>query len=77
MNSYTINQIDDQGNAVVTVNIGDAVYVQQLCGLPVNDATALQDRLSQYVTDYAAGLATSNPTPPAAAPLIDEPQPVS
>lgn len=48
-NTYTINSIDDQGNANVTYQIAGVPYTQDLINLPVDTATSVTDTINQYV----------------------------
>lgn len=56
-NTYTINSIDDQGNANITYQIAGTEYTQDLMNLPVGDANSVIGRVNQYVQDAIQQLA--------------------
>lgn len=56
-NTYTINSIDDQGNANITYQIAGTQYTQDLMNLPVGDANSVIGRVAQYVQQAIEQLA--------------------
>lgn len=59
-NTYTINSIDDQGNANITYQIAGTQYTQDLMNLPVGDANSVIGRVAQYVQNAIEQLAPPN-----------------
>jgi hypothetical protein len=66
MSTYTIQNIDGD-YVTITIRIADQTFNQRLCGMPTDDADALQEQLSAYVAsyeaDYLAPIAQTTPTP--------------
>lgn len=56
-NTYTINSIDDQGNANITYQIAGVQYTQDIINLPVGDANSVIGRLNQYIQNAIEQLA--------------------
>lgn len=56
-NTYTINSIDDHGNANITYQIAGVQYTQDLINLPVGDANSVIGRVNQYVQNAIQQLA--------------------
>lgn len=56
-NTYTINSIDDKGNANITYQIAGVQYTQDLINLPIGDANSVIGRINQYVQNAIEQLA--------------------
>lgn len=56
-NTYTINSIDDDGNANITYQIAGEQYTQDLMNIPVGDANSVIGRVNQYVQQAIEQLA--------------------